>query len=126
MRSIAVMNDPSSGASMSKRKKGSRVEKEIAAALDRVSKKLDELEQRIATLELTRVTINPIVPNPPVITWPQRAVDWLPVGCPDGCQFPTHYVSPDGYYPCMKCGRRVFGGRVTFTMATPSVVGSVQ
>lgn len=35
--------------------------------------------------------------------------------CEGGCQFPMHYYSPDGKYPCTKCGRIIQHTFITWT-----------
>ena len=36
------------------------------------------------------------------------------IECEGGCQIPTHYYSPDGKYPCIKCGRTLQYSFITY------------
>lgn len=92
----------------------------------RNSSKIKELEKRIEALEAAEAsrknTIgikNPVVPIYPLVAPTLHVLECMH-------EFPSHYYSPNGYYPCMKCGKSFFCGTtiITYTSNTPSVPDS--
>lgn len=75
------------------------------------ARRLKDLEERVAELErIERDRRQNLFL--PLMPWRQGE---SVVGCPNGCEYPSHYYSPDGKIPCTKCGKVAQFERVTWT-----------
>ena len=86
-----------------------------------MSKRIEELERRVEELE-QRPIVLPTLPAPyriapyvPIVITPNT----LPTWCDH--EFPSHYYSPDGNYPCMKCGKSFLVGTRIICTTTSAV-----